>query len=361
VPVDPALLKALLAITRKAESGDRDYRKDGRPVVSPAGAKYAMQVMPATAGSPGFGVAPAASDTPNEYNRVGEGLLSAYMQKYNDPGKTWAAYHSGVGNLNKAMQQYGDGWVKGLGPAGRKYVTDNLAALGRPQNPGPEATNMVDDSPINITQPEDDLGGDSGFGVKDVLNEYRQTSQSLLEVQREEAEARRQQFETARAALEKKRFGPSTAERLFALSAALGRPRYNYEKGFGSVVADIAPALGGLLGGKRKAEEARAEALQQLQSSYTDGNFAATRSSLDTRVKMLPMLAGLAKTQAPSPGVWSDSLGRFVPKDHPVPISSGVHNGQRVVKYSDGTMRLRDANGIVTVYDGAGQKLGEQK
>jgi hypothetical protein len=55
----------MTGITAQAESGNRDYAK-GQPVISSAGAKYAMQVMPETARQPGYGVRPAQNDTPEE-------------------------------------------------------------------------------------------------------------------------------------------------------------------------------------------------------------------------------------------------------------------------------------------------------
>jgi len=354
VPFDPELLRQLLAITRKSESGDRDYRAPGVPMRSPAGALYAMQVLPSTAADPGFGVQPAAAQTPAEYNRVGEGLLTNFYKKYGDPAKAWAAYQSGPGNLNKWTQQYGDQWQKGLGPQGAKYVKQNLSALGvaPAATPLKEVAPMEEDTPIEAEAPED-----NGFGVKDALEAYKTNSMSASILAAKEAELRKQQFEAARDALAKQRFGPSLSERLFALSAAIGRPRYQQEQGFGAVMGDIAPALSSLLSGKRDAEEQRAAALRQLQDTYANGTLAAQHTALDARTKMLPSLVSLAKTQQQSPGVWSESLGQFVPKNRPVPISSGVVGGLRVVKYSDGTHRVRGADGKVTVYDAAGQKI----
>ena len=55
-------------ITAATESNSRDYA-NGRPVTSPKGAKFAMQVMPATARDPGFGLRPANPDNANDMNR----------------------------------------------------------------------------------------------------------------------------------------------------------------------------------------------------------------------------------------------------------------------------------------------------
>lgn len=289
---DPDLLRRILAITRKAESGDRDYRAPGVPMRSPAGALYGMQVLPSTASDPGFGVKPAATQTPDEYNRVGTDLLTTYLQKYGNPGKAWAAYHSGAGNLNKWTQQYGDQWQRGLGPEGRKYVTNNLSALGLKTAPTVAPTPAPQEAPM---EEDTEDTQDTGFGVKEALNEYRQNSMSASILAAKEAELRKQQFEAARDALAKQRFGPSLSERLFALSAAIGRPRYQQEQSFGAVMGDLAPALSGLLSGKRNAETQRAEALRQLQDTYANGTLAAQHTALDARTKMLPSLVALTK------------------------------------------------------------------
>lgn len=125
----------MLAITAQTESGNRDTAPDGTPVTSSAGAKYKMQVMPATAANPGHGIAPAANDSPAEYNRVGTQLLQALVQKYGDPAKAWAAYNWGEGNVDKALTSSGPNWLSTAPKETQDYVAKNVAALG---NPGAE-------------------------------------------------------------------------------------------------------------------------------------------------------------------------------------------------------------------------------
>lgn len=90
------------------ESGGKDFNADGTPVTSVAGAKYAWQVMPSTAANPGFGITPAQSDTPEEYNRVGKELLVKLQEKYSDPMLAVAAYNAGTGTVDKLIAKYGD-------------------------------------------------------------------------------------------------------------------------------------------------------------------------------------------------------------------------------------------------------------
>lgn len=102
-PGDFSRLESLVGL---AESSGRDFNKDGTPVTSPAGARYKMQVMPATAKNPGFGIRPAANDSPEEYNRVGRELLSKLIGYYNgDTRKALAAYNWGAGNVDKIVAE----------------------------------------------------------------------------------------------------------------------------------------------------------------------------------------------------------------------------------------------------------------
>jgi soluble lytic murein transglycosylase len=90
-----------------------------------------MQVMPSTAADPGFGVAPAQSNTPQEFNRVGSQYLNALHQRYGgDPAKMWAAYNWGPGNLDAALQRHGVNWLQFAPKETQNYVAQNLRALG---------------------------------------------------------------------------------------------------------------------------------------------------------------------------------------------------------------------------------------
>ena len=95
----------------QVESGNQDYYpaghpKAGQPVTSSAGALFAGQVMPATAAQPGFGIKPAASQTPEEYNRVSREYYQAMLNRYGqDPYKAAAAYNAGPGRIDSILEQ----------------------------------------------------------------------------------------------------------------------------------------------------------------------------------------------------------------------------------------------------------------
>ena len=87
------------------ESGNRDYTATGAPVTSSAGAMFRNQVMPATAANPGFGVRPAQSQTPEEYNRVGQEYYQALLKHFGgDQAKAVAAYNAGPGRVQQNVQ-----------------------------------------------------------------------------------------------------------------------------------------------------------------------------------------------------------------------------------------------------------------
>lgn len=118
------------------ESGNRDYTPSGAPVVSPAGAMYASQVMPGTAAQPGFGVRPVQAQTPEEYNRVGREYFDAMRKRYGGNDElAAAAYHSGPGNVDRALQQAqatGQDWRSFLGPQGQAYVAKAVPGQATP-------------------------------------------------------------------------------------------------------------------------------------------------------------------------------------------------------------------------------------
>lgn len=96
-PLSPEI-EAIARAVMLAESG-------GDPnAISPKGAKGRMQVMDATNRDPGFGVRPAADDSPEERERVGRDYLAAMLVRYQgDPELAFAAYNGGPGRVDKHL------------------------------------------------------------------------------------------------------------------------------------------------------------------------------------------------------------------------------------------------------------------
>lgn len=132
---------ALTAAVERQESGGRDFGPDGVLLTSSAGAKGRMQVMDGTNGDPGFGVAPARDDSPEERARVGRDYLRAMLSRYDgSPVLALAAYNAGPGRVDAWLKEHGDPREGRLSDAAwaaripfeetRDYVASVLADVG---------------------------------------------------------------------------------------------------------------------------------------------------------------------------------------------------------------------------------------
>jgi soluble lytic murein transglycosylase len=126
-------ISRMVAITAQSESNNRETNTDGSTVTSPKGAQGVMQVMPTTNTNPGFGVRPAADNSPQERARVGADYLTAMVQRYGDPAKAWAAYNAGPGTLDDAMAKAKaagtpNAWLPYMPTETQQYVQKNVAA-----------------------------------------------------------------------------------------------------------------------------------------------------------------------------------------------------------------------------------------
>lgn len=118
--------KLLKHILHKESRGQR-YDKEGNLLTSNKGAMGEMQVMPGTVRDPGFGVAPARSNDPDELRRVGEDYAKALLSKYRDPKLAAIAYNWGPGNTDKWLSAGADvsrlpqetrGYIQGMAQGG---------------------------------------------------------------------------------------------------------------------------------------------------------------------------------------------------------------------------------------------------
>ncbi|NBS67939.1 hypothetical protein EBT31_03365 [bacterium] len=104
----PVGLEQLLSKVEQIESGGRRYGKDGQLLTSPKGALGEMQVMPATARDPGFGIRPAEVNDPNELRRVGREYYGKLLERYGDPKLAAIAYNMGPGATDKWLMAGAD-------------------------------------------------------------------------------------------------------------------------------------------------------------------------------------------------------------------------------------------------------------
>jgi hypothetical protein len=138
--------------------------------------------------------------------------------------------------------------------------------------------------------PEDDqanggaLPGPTASPYKD-LNEWASYGTGLTGEEtawnKQQDSARAAQYDAAQKALAARRFGPSKAEQLFALSAALAKPMIR--PSFGGVMANVMPTLADIEKSNREAQVSRADALMQLQQSLASETNAAKQAEFKAR------------------------------------------------------------------------------
>ena len=142
--------------TAFGESGGQRY-SNGDVLLSDAGAMGEFQVMPDTAESPGFGIAPAGvlqktgkgkgrfgkekewefkPEALKQYGldgcmdriaAVGTAYQDRLIERYRgDLAKVWGAYNAGFGTVDALVKKYGDDWLSHAPKETRKYVKGNL-------------------------------------------------------------------------------------------------------------------------------------------------------------------------------------------------------------------------------------------
>lgn len=132
--LSPALMNAVVHVESR-----------GNPnAVSPKGAKGRWQVMDDTNRDPGYGVRPAANNSPAERERVGRDYLTALYRHYGgDTRKALAAYNGGPGRVDSAVrraERQGGNWLSYMPAETQNYVPSVLSAAApqqRPQTPNP--------------------------------------------------------------------------------------------------------------------------------------------------------------------------------------------------------------------------------
>ena len=119
----PGDFESLFDKVLKQESGKRHRDDKGNLITSRVGAQGISQVMPKTGKSPGYGVAPLADDSENEYIRFGKDLLKAYTNEFGgDVRKGLAAYNAGPKRVGDLVKDHGANWETKLPAETKKYL-----------------------------------------------------------------------------------------------------------------------------------------------------------------------------------------------------------------------------------------------
>jgi len=107
--------------------------------------------------------------------------------------------------------------------------------------------------------------------------------------------AREQQarYDAQAKALAEKRYGPSFSERMFQLSAALAKP--TRRRGFGGILANVAPVLQAQEQAKREGEISRRQALEQLKQDQLAAQMGLAKQGVTTAMAMAKLNADVNK------------------------------------------------------------------
>jgi hypothetical protein len=146
-------------------------------------------------------------------------------------------------------------------------------------------------------------------------------SQAQADWNAKQESARAAQYEAMRKALNERRFGPSRAEQLFALSAAIGKPMIR--PSFGGVMSNVTSTLADIEKANREAQTSRAEALAALEQSLLNQTDAAKQAEFKAQREAWaaqgPVLAQLAKPKSRRTG-FNPLTGALVDMDTGQPV-----------------------------------------
>jgi soluble lytic murein transglycosylase-like protein len=251
--------KLLKHILHKESRGQR-YDKEGNLLTSSKGAMGEMQVMPATARDPGFGIAPARSNDPEELRRVGEEYAKVLLNKYRDPKLAAIAYNWGPGNTDKWLSAGAD--ISRLPQETRGYI-QGMAQGGIAGLAG---------------------GGAVHFAAGDVVGPFRSEADKLLAEARARAADRAAERAAERAAASAAPAAQAAAPVAAGEAAEAGR-LYKLGKGVGSLARGSLPVLAGTevagnLGSYKFQEPNLDTSLPGVYNALKQGNYSQAGRNL---------------------------------------------------------------------------------
>jgi hypothetical protein len=204
-------VERLRAQIMQKESGGRRYDKQGNLLTSSKGALGEMQVMPATAKDPGFGIKPAKNNSPDELRRVGDEYAEILLNRYRDPKLAMIAYNMGPGATDKWLAAGADprklpketqGYIRGVnlaegGEVKRFQVGGTMGGFD----------DVYTDLGATFTRPEideyviDPMTGEKSFSGYRPKSKAKQPKKDVRKADSEETEQFFSQFQTAPTAI----------------------------------------------------------------------------------------------------------------------------------------------------------------
>jgi soluble lytic murein transglycosylase-like protein len=188
--------EALYNAVEQVESGG------DHSAVSPAGAQGVMQLMPATAKNPGYGIEGVKDDSEAENRRVGREYLDAMLKKYNgNVAHALAAYNQGPKATDDWIAAGADPDKMPGGKETREYADKVFAQMGGkptadpapPEKPSPVVMDIKNFDPdIDYSKEElRELSGNKVTGIPSIytnLNQRIQADKEALANTRSESE-----------------------------------------------------------------------------------------------------------------------------------------------------------------------------
>lgn len=233
----------LAAITVQSESG-------GNPnAVSPVGARGLMQVMPATARDPGYGIKPSNGSQADDV-RVGREYLAKMQEIYGgDLSKMWAAYNAGPGRVDDVVRKHGSNWLANMPAETRAYVAKNVAQVGGATTAAPGAPGVAADPRLDSRQMraavDAYVAANPGLSERRVQALYAAADQAVNVARADRAQAEQDADRRLQDWLTENKPGPDDLTSLSQIPAA--------------IMAGISPSTAAAIQGRIQATQARAE------------------------------------------------------------------------------------------------------
>lgn len=292
---------------------------------SSAGAQGHMQLMPGTARDMGV----ANINDPYQNIQGGAKYYAQQLQRFGTPELAAAAYNSGPGRVARVggvphiaeTQNYVKNFMSRLAPVANP-VTAAAPSATVPPTQGPTAVDETDNT---------DLSGISDFGGAGVdftkLNPSNMgamfnklQSQQRFDQGIQNAYAKQQQ-DAAQALIEKKQYGPSRAEQLFRLAAAIGKPMIR--PSFGGVMANVMPELADMSAASQKATQDRQDAIAALHQRAVEAAAERYGTSQKSLMDLVRSYGTMSKT---TPAEFTSTpLGTVFNKNTSFPAPQGPH------------------------------------
>lgn len=143
----------------------------------------------------------------------------------------------------------------------------------------------------NLIEGEEDAGDVGGLAV--YSDPAVRSAMGTIDKLAKEQQAR---YDAQAKALAEKRYGPSFSERMFQLSAALAKP--TRRRGFGGILANVAPVLQAQEQAKREGEISRRQALEQLKQDQLAAQMGLAKQGLTTATAMARINATAKKPRS---------------------------------------------------------------